>query len=879
MSSLKMTFSLASLVLMVALVFCMTADAEELERNVGALDLTGTLTARSFAIVTNGDMHGIVGGNPTDGAAEIPDLVTFFAKGGTISLLGPAKAGEVAAAEKHSVVISEIMWGRDTNQASVAAYSTRQWIELYSTKAPVADVTTDDVDLTTFELVFTEGRPVPDSGDDLSGTPVNPDADPLVNNPERDGMVIVDQVSNVDVTGWVVNIGQSGRIPGTDDEFAATPLISMYRKLDYAKIEKTHDKDNRKTQLSGVNNGNVSSGWAVSSDTDTFAPGLVGSPGEKHFVGLSIVGATKPTYAVIINEIGNNEGKEYDWVELRNTTDAEVNLKNWEISEKSGDAPGGEKRLVHFPGDDKTKIPAKGILLIVNSDPYNDPNHPLAAGARINGAHLDTTATASRYYVDSGLELMDAAGKTLLILRSHHEKKNSANNIVDLVGTNYISDNSAGFSTNLWPLKATGAGNDNVIDGTTEEDFRKGKVYQRNDATGGTGEKDFAVRGYTGIGYKRGASDNAQNGGTPGFDNGAIKGYNDKDATVSAAPVTISEIMYETGRNLPQWIELYNSSVTQAVTIGDWKVTFENADDVGIRTPAVTTEKLPGMVILPNQTLLVVSTTTGRSSGDFPKARIVDLWLSDKDTFEVETVGRRYKLLSTEAFRITVMDKAGKVVDTAGNMGADGAAMWALPASEDGAGRSSIIRRYDEGVARDGTMPAWSGEGSLGKEVGGEGNASWVLASSSNLSFIARETYYGSPDDEGTPGYRAGGALPVSLSKFRPERLDSGAVVIRWITESELNNAGFNILRSETRDGAFTKLNTNLIAGQGTISERTVYEYADTSAKPNVVYYYQIQDVSLDGQVQTLRTTHLRGNVTAAGKLTTIWAELKTLHE
>ena len=123
-------------------------------------------------------------------------------------------------------------------------------------------------------------------------------------------------------------------------------------------------------------------------------------------------------------------------------------------------------------------------------------------------------------------------------------------------------------------------------------------------------------------------------------------------------------------------------------------------------------------------------------------------------------------------------------------------------------------------------------------------------------------------DDLGTPGFRAGGPLPVSLSKFRPERLDSGAVVIRWITESELNNAGFNILRSETRDGVFTKLNTNLIAGQGTISERTVYEYADTSAKPNVVYYYQIQDVSLDGQVQTLRTTHLRGNVTAAGKLT-----------
>ena len=105
---------------------------------------------------------------------------------------------------------------------------------------------------------------------------------------------------------------------------------------------------------------------------------------------------------------------------------------------------------------------------------------------------------------------------------------------------------------------------------------------------------------------------------------------------------------------------------------------------------------------------------------------------------------------------------------------------------------------------------------------------------------------------------------------------DTGQIVVRWVTESELNNAGFNILRSETRDGEFTKLNTKLIAGHGTTSERNTYEYADTSAKPNVVYYYQIQDVSLEGQVNTLATTHLRGNVTAAGKLTTTWGELKS---
>ena len=54
------------------------------------------------------------------------------------------------------------------------------------------------------------------------------------------------------------------------------------------------------------------------------------------------------------------------------------------------------------------------------------------------------------------------------------------------------------------------------------------------------------------------------------------------------------------------------------------------------------------------------------------------------------------------------------------------------------------------------------------------------------------------------------------------------------------------------------------------------YAYTDTTAKPNVIYYYRIEDVSFDGARQTLATVRLKGDVSATGKLTTTWSALKS---
>ena len=122
---------------------------------------------------------------------------------------------------------------------------------------------------------------------------------------------------------------------------------------------------------------------------------------------------------------------------------------------------------------------------------------------------------------------------------------------------------------------------------------------------------------------------------------------------------------------------------------------------------------------------------------------------------------------------------------------------------------------------------------------------------------------------------RGGEPLPVTLSSFKATRTADGAI-INWITESEVDNAGFNILRSRTKTGEFEKVNAKLIQGAGTTGERSTYSWTDTTAKLNTVYYYRIEDVSYAGVHQTLATSRLRGLISAKGKMITQWASFKT---
>lgn len=351
-----------------------------------------------------------------------------------------------------------------------------------------------------------------------------------------------------------------------------------------------------------------------------------------------------------------------------------------------------------------------------------------------------------------------------------------------------------------------------------------------------------------------------------------------------SADVTISEIMFASngGTNDIQWIELFNGSKTQTVALNagsGWELVIENYDD-----PRAANAPLSGTInfknkgtvkaIAPEESVIVVS-ANGRNSDNthFGSTRVFKVYSELPAEFGMTT--RRDPFLHpTAGFHIKLVDGSNNLVDQVGNL--DGRIRttdepaWELPSGWTDRNRTSIIRRHREyrngryfnkGIPHDGT-----------KREG------WIVAANTDFANYARntETWYGSANDYGTPGIRAAGhPLPVQLSHFRPDLTDTGTAVIHWTTESEVDNAGFNILRSQTRKGEFKVVNAQLIPGAGTTAERNTYTWTDTTAKPNVVYYYQIEDVSFAGERQTLATVRLRGFISAKGKLTTQWGELK----
>ena len=510
---------------------------------------------------------------------------------------------------------------------------------------------------------------------------------------------------------------------------------------------------------------------------------------------------------IIFNEFLNANTDKEDWVELRNITDGEISLGGWELNLSSTLSKGMD--TFEFP---EMTLPAGTVLLLVNT------------------GHKETRLEHSQAYTYRYLsvpELHLPASNFSLMLRDRSKA------IADVVGT-YFSD--------------AGAAN-------TATQFEQNEAYFREQPSiPGYEAAAWRQSGYqAGLGYDRTAPTETSLG-TPG--------YAKETLTVPAEPVGlvgISEIMFTPGQSgtLPQWIELYNSSKTNVVSLSGWRFQFEGHDPDSQPVQSFLTIPIQGTLqILPNQTVLIV-TKNGRSSKHFPEPRVYNLSKQAPD--KLEQLGTDAQLIKAVGFAIVLRDDRGNQIDIVGNLDGENktrdAPKWKLPncITPDG-NRTSIIRQYEENTPLKGT---WK--------------SSWFRASSIRQKI---STYWGNADDAGNPGYKKGGPLPVQLSSFSAERTEQGAL-IKWTTQSELENAGFNVLRSDTRTGTFKVVNSRMLQGAGTTSERHTYQYVDTTAKAGVAYHYRLEEVSFAGVRQPVATRRLRGHVSAANRYLTTFGSIK----
>jgi len=86
----------------------------------------------------------------------------------------------------------------------------------------------------------------------------------------------------------------------------------------------------------------------------------------------------------------------------------------------------------------------------------------------------------------------------------------------------------------------------------------------------------------------------------------------------------------------------------------------------------------------------------------------------------------------------------------------------------------------------------------------------------------------------------------IELTSFTATPLHK-EVIINWSTESEIDNAGFNLYRSETEVGEYTKINTELIPAKGSSTQGANYEFIDKDMKNRKTYYYNLEDIDLNG--------------------------------
>ena len=91
--------------------------------------------------------------------------------------------------------------------------------------------------------------------------------------------------------------------------------------------------------------------------------------------------------------------------------------------------------------------------------------------------------------------------------------------------------------------------------------------------------------------------------------------------------------------------------------------------------------------------------------------------------------------------------------------------------------------------------------------------------------------------------------LLVKLASFTGSATKE-CITLNWKTLSEIDNAGFHILRSDSEDGDYLTI-SGLIPAEGSASTAASYSYTDDDVKKGNTYYYKLEAVEYDGDSES----------------------------
>jgi hypothetical protein len=115
--------------------------------------------------------------------------------------------------------------------------------------------------------------------------------------------------------------------------------------------------------------------------------------------------------------------------------------------------------------------------------------------------------------------------------------------------------------------------------------------------------------------------------------------------------------------------------------------------------------------------------------------------------------------------------------------------------------------------------------------------------------------------------------LPITLSSFTAI-YQNDSVILTWITESEINNLGFNIYKKTLIDNKFYLLSSykhnQSLRGRGNSSIRQIYQYSDKNIHSNIEYQYKLIQMDYNGistEYETI-SIYLQKNTNTVNALT-----------